>query len=125
MTVEATTVDYSTLAAASEAVAPLAPAARELHAAVLIGAMGQVLADHLVAFARQLPDMDMADAPAVARATAGLISACQALSGGASGPRAAEPASTARICRFIDDNLQSEELTPARICEKSASRARR
>jgi AraC-like DNA-binding protein len=104
--------DEVALAAARRAVEPLAPATRQLHAAVLRGATGAVLADHLLAFARQLPEMDAAEAPAVARATAGLISACLALD---PQPPAPTSAAAARVRRFIDENLEAENLTPGLI----------
>jgi AraC-like DNA-binding protein len=118
MTVDCRILDSAELTEARDAVEPVAPAARELHAAVMEGAMGAVLADHLLAFARQLPAMDRADAPAVAKATAGLISACMALNGDGRDERAPESAASTRIRRFIDDNLESEDLTPARICDE-------
>ena len=107
--------DTGAVTEARKAVAPVSAAARELDAALLQGPLGMVLADHLVAFARELPAMEQADAPAVARATAALISACIAANGG-QGERAPETSAGQRIRRYIDDNLQSEDLTPARIC---------
>ena len=53
----------------------LAPDAPPLHGRMMTGASGRMLAEHMFALARHLPEMTMDDVPPVERATTSLLSA--------------------------------------------------
>jgi AraC-like DNA-binding protein len=94
-----------------DAVTPHVP---DLHGAVLDGAAGRLIADHLLSLVRELPGLTEADVPVVTRATVGLIASCV---GAAAERRTSAEAARGsplrhRIRRHIDQRLAVRELTP-------------
>ena len=117
MVAEGTDADSITVAVVRNAVENVVPRLPDLHGLVLDGAMGRLLADHLLSLVRQLPAMQQEDVPAAVKATIALIAACLTSS------ETQEPAASAaeldirhRVRRYIDQHLAAPDLTPDRIC---------
>jgi AraC-like DNA-binding protein len=117
--------DSITLGIARHVMAAAMPRVSDLHGAVLDGAAGRMLADHLLLLVHQLTVMEQEDVPAVVEATVGALAGAVAATAEAREATAsAELEIRHRIRRYIDRNLASAELTPQRICrELSLSRS--
>jgi AraC-like DNA-binding protein len=91
----------------------------DLHGLVLQGAMAELLRSHLVMLTASLPQIPLAAAHGIGRATCGLVAACLAPSRDALA-RAKAPLELARfalIRRYIERHLASPELSPETICK--------
>jgi AraC-like DNA-binding protein len=88
----------------------------DLHGRLLDGAVGRLVADHLLTLARSLPVATTADVPFIARATTLLL----AHSFASLPQEVARPSADGnirhRVRRYIDERLGSPELGPDTIC---------
>jgi AraC-like DNA-binding protein len=95
------------------------PRASCLHGAVLRreSVLGRLLADHLMALQRQLPDLTLADAPAVVDAVTGMVAACFRPTADALNRARSQmaDATLATIKRYIEERLATPELSPDAI----------
>ena len=106
--------------------AELAPGAPPLHGRLIEGAPGRLLAEHMFALARHLPDLKMSDLPMVQKATIGALTATlQALPQEDANPCRNLPADTgSRVLVYIEQHLTDSRLSIATICrDVSISRA--
>jgi AraC-like DNA-binding protein len=114
--------DSITLGLARNALAAAMPRMPDVHGAVLDGAMGRLLADHLLLLVHQLPAMEQGEVPAVVEATVGVIAACLAATSAMEETplSASELELRHRIMRHVDQQLAAPDLTPAHICRELA-----
>lgn len=89
----------------------------DMHNAIVGGALGRVLREHMQALLELAPTLDIGAADRIAEATVALAAAClNGARAGTSGQDGAmSPATIVRIKRFIDAHLHSETLTADRI----------
>jgi hypothetical protein len=73
--VDGTRQDNIMLVVPRELAAELAPGAPPLHGRLIEGASGRLLAEHMFALARYLPDLLMKDLPVVQQASIGVLAA--------------------------------------------------
>lgn len=114
---EVTASAYLLLMLPRELLDAAGPAAADGHGLAASGVAGALLADHLHALAARLPQMTLADAPAVVQATRHMIAACLVPTPDALA-RAARPlaASSLRAARrLIETQLENPDLTPDRV----------
>jgi AraC-like DNA-binding protein len=115
-------MDSITCAISRRAIGELRPEAAFHHGVIIDGAWGRLLADYLLSFVRQLPQMNAADAPILTDSFVRLLTATL---------RATQPTGNAPVARSIatarqrveihvDQNLSSDELTSEHICERLA-----
>jgi AraC-like DNA-binding protein len=92
------------------------------HGLIVEGAWGRLLANYLLSFVRQIPEMEADDASSLTAAFVGLLTAAL---------RATQPTGDAlvsktiattrqRVESYIDQNLTSDQLTSEQICETLA-----
>ena len=89
----------------------------DLHGLVVQGAMAELLRSHLAVLTASLPQIPLAAAPGIGRATCSLVAACLAPSRDALA-RAQAPLELARLAlirRYIDRHLASPDLSPETI----------
>jgi AraC-like DNA-binding protein len=106
-------------------VTSVAPNAPRLHGRVVEGASGRMLAEHIIALTRHLPDLRPADIPAIREATLALIAAAV---NGISSTNPVEPrsgagiraASPAALRRYIEHHLTDPGLDMDKICAEAA-----
>lgn len=104
------------------------PEARAMHGLVLHGdrALGALLADHIRALMKRLPEMTTGEADAVASAVMGMVAACLR-PWHDSHPQTGQPQNgilLARVKRRIEDRLRTRDLTIDQLCaEFGLSRA--
>jgi AraC-like DNA-binding protein len=119
---DGTAMDSITCAISRRAFAQLASEPLLHHGLIVEGPWGRLLADYLLSFVRQLPEMDAGDASNLTGAFVGVLRAAL---------RATQPAGNAPVSRsvvgarqrvesYIDENLTSSELTSEQICRKLA-----
>jgi AraC-like DNA-binding protein len=115
-------MDSVTCAISRRALAQITPGPPLHHGLIVEGAWGRLLADYLLSFLRQLPEMDAGDASSLTGAFVGVLAAAL---------RAAQPTGDApvsktiatarhRVESHIDQNLTSGQLSSEQICEKLA-----
>jgi AraC-like DNA-binding protein len=115
-------MDSVTCAISRRAFAQITPGSPLHHGLIVEGAWGRLLADYLLSFLRQLPEMDAGDASSLTGAFVGVLAAAL---------RAAQPTGDApvsktiatardRVESHIDQNLTSGQLSSEQICEKLA-----
>jgi AraC-like DNA-binding protein len=115
MDAEGGSTDVVTLGMSRDSLAAAMGTIPDLHGAILDGPTGRLLADHLMALARELPRLQLDQVPALVKATAGLIAACAAAQpGGAGGTRDVDLRH--KVSRYIDRQLEAPELGVERIC---------
>jgi AraC-like DNA-binding protein len=101
--------------------APVMAAAHgiDLHGLMFEGAVGRVLADHLMLLVRRLPELQDTEAAEVADATIGLIVSCIASSDRTRDDTAARNVEIRhRVFRHIDDHMARRDLTAVTICKQ-------
>ena len=100
----------------------LAPEAPPLHGRIMTGASGRLLAEHMFALARHLPEAALGDVPAIERATTSLLSAAL----GALPQDDDKPFSRqghgvqSRVLAHIERRLTDPELSVDAICRDAA-----
>lgn len=96
-----------------------APHAGDLHGRRLEGAPARILAEHVLALARHLPEAAAADVEVIRRATLRLLAeSVDALPDAPPpGPGPAVARVADRVRRHVDANLGAPSLTPQSICE--------
>jgi AraC-like DNA-binding protein len=115
-------MDSITCAISRRAFAQITSAPPLHHGLIVEGAWGRLLADYLLSFVRQLPEIDAYDASSLTEAFVGLLTATL---------RATQPpgnvpisrsvvAARQRVESYIDENLTSDQLTSEQICRKLA-----
>lgn len=119
--VEGTEQDNIMLAVPRQLVAALAPGAPPLHGRLIEGAAGRLLADHMFALARTLPELKTSDVPMVQQATIGLLAATlQGLPQEDPTPCRNLPGTGGRVLSYIEEHLTDSELSVAGICRDVA-----
>jgi AraC-like DNA-binding protein len=115
-------MDSITCAISRRAFALLRCEAPFQHGAVVDGAWGRLLADYLLSFVRQLPEMDAADAPILTDAFVKLLTAALRATQLDGNSPLAKSIATARqrVEVFVDQNLMSNKLTAEYICQTLA-----
>lgn len=96
----------------------IAPNAPSLHGRMMVGASGRLLAEHMLALARHLPDMTTDDVQPVEHATISLLSAALgALPQDDDRPfRRQDRRSESKVLAYIERGLTDPELSVAAIC---------
>lgn len=89
------------------------------HGRLIEGGWGRLLADYMLSLVQQLPEMAAADAPALSRTLAHLVTAClNAASDSPSAPISRRVADVRhRAETYIEQNLTSPKLDPLAICK--------
>jgi AraC-like DNA-binding protein len=92
------------------------------HGLIVEGAWGRLLADYLLSFVRQLPELNADDASSLTGAFVGLLTAALRATQPTGNAPISKSVSTARqrVESYIDQNLSSDQLTSECICEKLA-----
>jgi AraC-like DNA-binding protein len=116
--------DFIVVVVSRAAMARLTPPDRPLHGRLLDGVTGRLLAEHLGALVRHLPEADMSDLPGIERATLALMGTCLERLGEAP-PSPAQSALAAnplrdRVRSYIENHLSAPDLSPARIVQALA-----
>jgi AraC-like DNA-binding protein len=90
------------------------------HGLVVEGAWGRLLADYLLSFVRQLPEMDAVDASNLTGAFVGLLKATLRATQPPGNAPVSKTVATARqrVELYIDQNLTSNQLASGQICTK-------
>jgi AraC-like DNA-binding protein len=108
------------LTIARNALAAAGPRISDLHGFVFQGALGRLIADHMMLLIRRLPHLDMQDASTAVGATVGLIASCMVealrLNHGAADAHDAEIRN--RVSHYIDEHLDVAGLTTKMICDE-------
>lgn len=120
--VEGTEQDNIMLVVPRSLAAELGPGAPPLHGRMIEGATGRLLADHLFALARHLPDLEMRDLPVIQQATMGVLTAAlQALPQEDPAPfRNLTRDIGSRVLAYIEQHLTDPGLSVATICRDVA-----
>jgi AraC-like DNA-binding protein len=92
------------------------------HGLIVEGAWGRLLADYLLSFVRQLPEMDADDASNLTGAFVGLLMAALRATQPTGNAPVSKTVATARqrVESYIDQNLTSNQLASEQICTKLA-----
>jgi AraC-like DNA-binding protein len=111
--------DNVTLTIARAHIAAHVPRVADLHGFVFNGVAGRLIADHIMMLMRRLPHLTMDHAPAIIRATNGLLASCvteaQRLEQDDVSARDIEIRN--RVGNYIDRNLDMPGLTAEKICD--------
>lgn len=94
----------------------LAPRAGDLHGRLLDGATARILAEHIAALVRHLPQACAGDVPVIRRTTLRMIAESLATLGPGEPMGGADARLVDRVRRHVEDRLAAEDLTPATIC---------
>jgi AraC-like DNA-binding protein len=115
---DATASSYAMVNVPRAVLSELAPAMPQMHGRILDTASGWLLANHLAALTRALPQMHQAEAERMANATLTLMAACVGgLTDGSHGDVGSLiPAVRLRVERHIERHLASADLTPQTLC---------
>jgi AraC-like DNA-binding protein len=120
--VEGTEQDNIMLVVPRQLTAELAPGAPPLHGRLIEGASGRLLADHMFALARHLPDLRTSDLPVVQQATIGVLAATlRALPQDDPTPcRNLHRDIGSRVLAYIEQHLTDAALSVGTICRDVA-----
>jgi AraC-like DNA-binding protein len=120
--VEGTEQDNIMLVVPRQIAAEIAPGAPPLHGRLIEGVSGRLLAEHMFALARYLPDLRMSDLPVVQQATIGVLAAAlQGLPQDDPTPCRNLPRDMgSRILAYIERHLTDATLSVATICQDVA-----
>lgn len=119
--VEGTEQDNLMLVVPRQLVTEIAPGAPPLHGRLIEGAAGRLLADHMFALARTLPELRMSDVPVVQQATIGMLAATlQGLPQEDPTPCRNLPGAGGRVLAYIEEHLTDPDLSVATICRDVA-----
>ena len=120
-TTRCTDTEFVVVVVSRTAIATLARRTPHLHGQLLEGVAGRLLAEHLIALVRHLPDITAAEVPVIERATLSLMGAC--IEGLGDMPPDSVPAPNRlreRVRSYVEENLSATDLSPARIAQALA-----